>query len=152
MVRQLCLAEVRTANLASPQSVVDRVANWLRSSINTGRNTPLEDWIGAKDAYLHDDIAHHDLCYVLNEGRLIEVQNMSGSWYGGTEVQGRSAHTTYRSSELIVWRVDGFVIKNLIRFVRLWRQKRADATERPLVVDMPTTVSDNVRVIGPSVS
>ena len=152
MVRQLCLAEVRTASLAPPQSVVDRVANWLRSSINTGRNTPLEDWIGARDAYLHDDIAYHDRCYVLNEGRLIEVQNMSGSWYGGTEVQGRSAHTTYRSSELIVWRVDGFVIKNLIRFVQLWRQKRADATERRLVVDMPSTVSHNVRVIGLSVS
>jgi hypothetical protein len=148
----MCWADGRAAYLAPPQTCVDRVCNWLRSSIDTGRNTPLEDWIGAKDAYLHDDIAYHDLCYVLNEGILIEVQNMSGSWYGGTEVQGRSAHTTYRSSELIVWRVDGFVIKNLIRFVRLWRQKRPDATERRLVVDMPSTVSHNVRVIGLSFS
>ena len=148
----MCWADGRAAYLAPPQTCVDRFGNWLRSSIDTSRNTPLEDWIGAKDAYLHDDIAYHDLCYVLNEGILIEVQNMSGSWYGGTEVQGRSAHTTYRSSELIVWRVDGFVIKNLIRFVRLWRQKSDDAIERRLVVDMPSTVSDNVRVIGLSVS
>ena len=93
---------------------------------------------------MHDDIAYYDLCYVLNEGRLIEVQSMTGSWYGGTEVQGCLGETTYRSSELIVWRVDGFVVKNLICFVWLWRQKRAEAIQQRFVVDMLSTVSDNV--------
>ncbi len=141
----LCLAKVRSANLGQFRHwpKVLQTGN-VQKYKNTGRDTPLEDWIGAKDVCWHDDIAYYDLCYVLNEGRLIEVQSMTGPWYGGTEVQGCLGETTYRSSELIVWRVDGFVVKNLICFVWLWRQKRAEAIQQRFVVDMLSTVSDNV--------
>ncbi len=75
----LCLAKVRSANLGQFRHwpKVLQTGNAQKNK-NTGRDTPLEDWIGEKDVCLHVDIAYYDLCYALNEGRLIEVKRMTG--------------------------------------------------------------------------